>query len=198
MPYLVGDLIKEINAGGPVSSFPRSFRGPPKLEKEKEALALDEKKSKAAQESRATKVQEELEEDWVKKKWAWSCEPKKVGEMQPNFSKMNAPQFEQYMKDAQVQEKHKVAAASRHMSVRQQPVVQPRLQQEQGENVVKTEAAEATEAAETKVPPAASRKRKAVAPAAEPQAVSANTQSHPRKKPRVKAHITKEEYLKKH
>lgn len=195
MPYLVGDLIKEINAGGPVSSLPRSFRGPPKLEKEKKALALDEKKSKAAQESRATKVQEELEEDWVKKKWAWSYEPKKIGEMQPNFSKMNAPQFEQYMKDAQVQEKHKVAAASRHMSVRQQPVVQPRLQQEQGENVVKTEA---TEAAETKVPPAASRKRKAVAPAAESQSVSANTQSRPRKKPRMKAHITKEEYLKKH
>jgi len=49
-------------------------------------------------------------------------------------------------------------------------------------------------------PPAASegsRKRKAVAPAAEPQTVSANTQSRPRKKPRVRAHITKEEYLKK-
>ena len=63
MPYLVGDLIKEITAGGPVPSFPKSFKGPPKLEKEKDALALDEKKSQLAQENRAAKVQEEPTQD---------------------------------------------------------------------------------------------------------------------------------------
>lgn len=48
MPYLVGDLIKEITAGGPIPSFPKSFKEPPKLEKEKDALAQDEKKLQAA------------------------------------------------------------------------------------------------------------------------------------------------------
>lgn len=198
MPYLVGDLIKEIVAGGPVPSFPKSFKGPPKLEKEKEALELDEKKLQAAHERKAAKVQGASGEDWVKKKWAWYYEPNKIGEMKPNFSKMNALQFEQYMKDAQAQGRHRIAAASRHMGVRKIPVPPPDSQQEQEEKVMKTEAAEAPE---TKAPPAASegsRKRKAVAPAAEPQTASANAQSRPRKKPRVKAHITKEEYLKKH
>ncbi|KAF3051684.1 hypothetical protein E8E11_010855 [Didymella keratinophila] len=207
MPYLVGDMTKETTAGGPVPSFPKSFKGPPKLEKEKDALALDEKKSQLAQENQAAKVQEEIAEDWVKEKWAWYYEPNNMGEMKPNFSKMNAPQFEQYMKDAQAQGRHRTTAASRHLGVRQQLVAQPdSKQQQEEEKTVKTEATqtvkiEVTEAAQTKVPPAVSegpRKRKAFASAAEPQTVSANTQSRPRKKPRVRAHITKEKYLKKH
>ena len=94
----------------------------------------------------------------------------------------------------------------RHMGIRQQPAAQPGSNQEQHEKVAKTEASkavkiEAAEAAQTKAPPAASkgsRKRKAVVPAVELQTVGANTQSHPCKKPRVRAHIIKEEYLKKH
>lgn len=183
MPYLVGDLIKEITTGGPVPSFPKSFKRPPKLEKEKEKETLDlyDKKLKADQESRVTKSQGEPEEDWVKKKWAWYYELNKMGEMKPNFSKMNVPQFKQYMKDAQAQGRYRVAAASGHIGFRQQPVAQPDSKQKHVEKVVKTEA---TESVKVK--------------ASESMEANAHTRSHPRKKPRVKAHITKEEYLKKH
>ncbi|KAF2632572.1 hypothetical protein BU25DRAFT_453782 [Macroventuria anomochaeta] len=152
MPYLVGDLIKEIEA---------------------------------AQENRGRKPQERPQkrpqEDWVKKKWARYYELNKMGQVKPNFDKMTFPQFEEYMKDAQGQSKHRVAAASRHMGIRGQPVD-----------------VEQKELMKTKTAPEGSRKRKLVAPAAELQTVGAGTEARPRKKPRVKAHITKEEYLKKH
>lgn len=187
MPYLVGDLIKEITAGGPVPSFPKSFKGPPKLENEQEAVALDNKRSKAAQESQTTKLQEEPQEDRVKKKWERYYELIEEGELKPNFNKMTFLQFEQYMKDTQTQGRHKVCAVSRHMGVREQPAVQPELQQKEA---MKTKA--------TSGAPESSRKRKVVAPAAEPQTISTKAESRARKKPRVKAHITNEEYVRKH
>ncbi|KAF3040339.1 hypothetical protein E8E12_008850 [Didymella heteroderae] len=190
MPYLVGDLIKELATDGPVTSFTKSFNRLPKLDKEREALALDEKKSKAAQKNQATKAQRGPEEDWVKKKWLWYYETNTIGEMKLNFSKMSASRFEQYTKDAQAQGRHSVGATSRHLGAREMPAVQSHSKQDQEEKVVKT-----------KVTMAAleqSRKRKAVAPTAESKFVCANDKSHARKKPLVKAHLTQEEYLKKH
>lgn len=180
MSYLVGDLIKEIEAGEPVTSFPKWFKGPPKLEKEKEAIELDEKEAKAPQDNQTTKPQGDPQEDWVKKKWARYHEPNKTGEVKPNFNKMTFPQFEEYMKDAQEQGKHKVAAASRHMGIRDQ------LVQEQQKDLLKTKAVLE-----------GSRKSKAIAPGAELHTVSANAELHPRKKLRVEAYITKGKYLRK-
>lgn len=117
MPYLVGDLIKEITAGGPVPSFPKSFKGPPKLENEQEASALD-KKSKPAQESQTTKLQEGPQEDCVKKKWERYYELNEKGELKPNFNKMTFLQFEQYMEDTQTQGRHKVCAAQHALTHR--------------------------------------------------------------------------------
>lgn len=182
MPYLVGDLIKEIESGGPIANFPQLFTGPPKLSKEKEEMELDAQKAKTAKDTAAAKAKEEPQEDWVKKKWARYYELNEMGYVKPNFDKMTYAQFEQYMIDAQEQGKHRLAAASTHLGLRYQPVAR------QQKTVPQSTAA----------PPGSNqRKRKVVAPVAEPQ-FAVDPESRPRKKPRVKAHVIKAEYLKKH
>ncbi|KAH6620018.1 hypothetical protein C7974DRAFT_473853 [Boeremia exigua] len=99
MPYLIGNLLKDIEAGGPITSFAKSFNHPPRLEKEKEAIMIDKRKAKLAK----------PKEDWVKKKWARYYELNKMGHVKLNFDKMQYPQFAEYINDAQAQGRYRVA-----------------------------------------------------------------------------------------
>ncbi|KAF9698880.1 hypothetical protein EKO04_003023 [Ascochyta lentis] len=183
MTYMVGELIKEIEAGGPVPSFPKQFQGPPKLEKEREAVDLDIETSQAPRDTYQTEMQEP-QEDWVRKKWAWYYEPNKDGIVKPQLGKMNIHQFEEYMKDVLAQSRDKAGAASRRLEVPE------RSAEEQQTHPVKPRAEPGTE-------PAAPLRRSLVTPAAGLETVGAEIKDAPRKKPRVKAYITKEQYLKK-
>ncbi|KAJ8113622.1 hypothetical protein OPT61_g4285 [Boeremia exigua] len=178
MTYMVGEIIKEIQAGGPITKFPKSFDGPPKAEKEREALAQDKIRAKAAADNQAATLNQEPQVDWVKNKWARYYELNKMGHIKPNFDRMTFPQFEEYMEDALEQGRSNITAASTHLGLRDRPV------QTQQKPPIKAASDQS--------------QSKAVVSAAELQATVTCLESRPRKKPRVKAHITKEEYLKKH
>lgn len=175
MTYLVGELLKEIAAGGPITSFPKSFKGPPMLEKEKEAMYLEERKMEAAKQ--AMNSHEEPREDWVKKKWARYYVPNKVGEIKPNFNMMTYGQFEEYMADAQYQGRCRDAEASNRMSNQEPEVL--------------AHAPTTT----TKVAHEPSQTRKGISSVAGLHTVTESTKDCPRKKPRVKAYINKDAYL---
>ncbi len=176
MPYLVGNLIKEIEAGGPITSFPKSS----KAQKENKATPLDDNNAETATDDETTILDEEPQEDWVKKKWARYYEVNQMGYVKPNFNKMTFPQFQQYMEDALEQGRPNTTAAMTRLGFRNTPVQELRKR-----SLMITETSDQGQI-------------QVVAPAAEPQTVAADTESRPRKKPRVKAHITKEQYLNKH
>lgn len=184
MTYLVGNLIKEIEAGGPIPSFPTEFNGRPMLEKEREAVDLDSKKSKMLLDSQRTEAQQP-QEDWVRRKWDWWYEPNKDGVFKPQFNKMNIAQFEEYMKDVLAHGKHRVSAASRHLGLRGE------LAEEERKLFLKPEI-------QSEIQPSGPLKLKLATPAVRRQTIGAEIEQCRRKKPRVRAYIAKEQYLKKH
>lgn len=100
---MIGDLIKEIEAGGPVSSFPKAVRNPRMLEKGKGAVDQHLEESDEPKEKQATEPQN----DWVKEKWALFYEPDKDGVLKPQLDKMNLVQFERYMRDVIAQGRYR-------------------------------------------------------------------------------------------
>lgn len=122
MAYLVGDLLKKIEAGAPITSFPRSFIGPSNLEKEKEADALHAIQARAAIDAREAKAKakaaREQHDEWVKKKWARCFEPNVMGNVKPNFDKMTIGQFEQYVIEAQYRSVYRIAEATTRVDIR--------------------------------------------------------------------------------
>lgn len=175
MTYMVGDIIEEVEAGGPVSRFPKSFRGPPMHERDRKAIEQGEQRSKLLEDSQETEVQEP-QEDWVRKKWDHYFNPNKDGVFKPQLTKMSNFKLRKFIKDMELQERNRANAVY--------------WQEEDRDFPIKPEA-------KLEVKSSGSLKRKLATSPAEVQGVGIDDQQRPRKKSLTKAAFSKEEYLKK-